>query len=191
MKSIALAGIGSLLALFAAQGGAPASAPARETRLRFVDLNETLAAYGKAKTQQEEYAKKFEAILSDLQRRAEDLNKEQRAIAVLDKNSEEYHRKNRELRAELVRLEEDKDFFGRESREQRAKILLGAYDDIRRVVSELARSKGYEAVFTVEKKESIDEPDLQDRLRESALRKVLYHAPELDITPEVIRLLNQ
>ncbi|HKB16543.1 MAG TPA: OmpH family outer membrane protein, partial [Planctomycetota bacterium] len=121
--------------------------------LGVVDLGECLRGYGKVKTDLEELRKNLEGRLAALKTRAEDLNKKAKELAILDRESEEYFERRRDLDAEQFKLEADQKRLTRFRAEREDAVKLGAYEDIRRVVAEVAGAKGLDVVL---KADSVD-----------------------------------
>ncbi len=189
MKPLTLAAAVGLLAV-AATSSLPAGAQA-PLQTGVVDLDECLRGYGKVKTDIEELRKNLEARLAALKARAEDLKKKEKELAILDRESEEFFERRRDLDAELFKLEAD-DKRGKRFRAEREEaVKLGAYEEIRRVVAEVAAAKGLDLVLKVDKVNPAETLSLDERRQMTILRTVLYSRPDLDITPEVTRLLNR
>src|SRR5437867_7993765 len=106
MKLLVLACLAALLGLAAAQ---PGSAPAAQApaRIGFVDLDEALGGCGKIKADLEELGKNLQAKLNEMKGRAEGLNKQTKELAILDRDSEEYYVRRRDLDAEGLKLDAD------------------------------------------------------------------------------------
>lgn len=189
MKSLTLAAAAGLLAV-AATSSLPAGGQA-PLQTGFVDLGECLRGYGKVKTDLDELRKGLEARLGALKTRAEDLKKKEKELAILDRESEEYFERRRDLDAELFKLEADNKRLTRYRAEKEETLKLGAYDDIRRVVAEVAAAKGLDFVLKIDKVDPTESRSLEERGQMAVTRTVLYSRPELDITPEVTRLLNR
>ncbi|MCI0589648.1 MAG: OmpH family outer membrane protein [Planctomycetes bacterium] len=189
MKSLLLAAAVGLLAV-AATSSLPAGAQA-PLQVGFVDLNECLRGYGKVKTDLEEFRKNLDARVGALKTRADELNKKGKELAILDRESEEFFERRRDLDAEMFKLEADEKRLKRFRAEREETVKLGAYEDIRRVVAEVAGAKGLDFVLKMDKTDPAEARSLEERSQMAGLRTVLYSRPELDITPEVTRLLNR
>ncbi|HET6202367.1 MAG TPA: OmpH family outer membrane protein [Planctomycetota bacterium] len=189
MRAFVLGSAAALLALAAAQPeSAPAGAPAR---LGFLDIDEALRGSGKVKADLEELQRNLQTKLGELKARAEELNKQKKALAILDPDSREYFEKRRDLDAEFLKLDAEDKYWTRYRAEREETVKLAAYDDIRRAVGEVASAKGLDAVFRIDKTDAADARTLEERGERARRRMVFSSRPELDITPEVIRLLNR
>ncbi|MGH7150164.1 MAG: OmpH family outer membrane protein [Planctomycetota bacterium] len=189
MKPLTLAAAAGLLAV-AATSSLPAGDPS-PAQVGVVDLGECLRGYGKVKTDLEELRKNLEARLGALKARAEELKKKEKELAILDRESEEFFERRRDLDAELFKLEADDKRLKRFRAEREETVKLGAYEDIRRVVAEVAGAKGLDLVLKMDKVDPGEARSLEERGQMASLRTVLYSRPDLDITPEVTRLLNR
>ncbi len=157
---------------------------------RFVDINEVVASYEKAKKEQDLHQKSSAAQLAEFQRREDELAKKKRELAPLNRNSQEYAQKAMELEIEQLKLQREGDFFFKERDKKRLQLLIAAYDDIRAAVKKYAEANGLKAVFVVQKDLGHEEEELQERSMKISLRQVLYYDSSLDVTGQIIKLLN-
>jgi len=189
MRPLLLAAAALLLARPSSQIESAPSPPS--ARIGFVDLDEALRGHGRVKADLEELGKTLESKFGELRARAEEARKQGNDLAILSRESEEYYQKRRDLDAEAFKLEADKKHLERLQAEREEAIKLGAYEDIRRAAAEVALARGLDAVLRVDKTEPAQARSLEERSQRAGRRMVLSFRPELDITPEVIRLLNR
>ncbi|MFM7413217.1 MAG: hypothetical protein ACKO6E_08415, partial [Planctomycetota bacterium] len=75
------------------------------------------------------------------------------------------------------------DFMDRE-----AKVYLQVYNEIERAVSQFARDNGIAVVLRFDG-DPVDATD-RNRILGSITKPIVYHDPQIDITADVLRLLN-
>lgn len=98
----------------------------------------------------------------------------------------------RKLEAEVAKAQGDfsvnaqlqkKDFMDRE-----AKVYLQVYGEVERAVSQFAREKGIAVVHRFDG-DPVDATD-RNRILGSITKPIVYHDPQIDITPDILRMLN-
>ncbi len=98
----------------------------------------------------------------------------------------------KKLEAEVAKAQGDfnvnaqlqkKDFMDRE-----AKVYLQVYTEIERAVSQFARDNGIAVVHRFDG-ETVDSGD-RNRILGSITKPIVYYDPQIDITPDVLRMLN-
>jgi hypothetical protein len=98
----------------------------------------------------------------------------------------------KKLEAEVAKAQGDfsvnaqlqkKDFMDRE-----AKVYLQVYGEIERAVSQFARDNGIAVVHRFDG-EPVDATD-RNRILGNITKPIVYYDPQIDITPDVLRMLN-
>ena len=98
----------------------------------------------------------------------------------------------KKLEAEVAKAQGDfsvnaqlqkKDFMDRE-----AKVYLQVYSEIERAVSQFARDNGIAVVHRFDG-DPVDSSD-RNRILGSITKPIVYYDPQIDITPDVLRMLN-
>lgn len=98
----------------------------------------------------------------------------------------------KKLEAEVAKAQGDfsvnaqlqkKDFMDRE-----AKVYLQVYTEIERAVSQFARDNGIAVVHRFDG-DTVDSGD-RNRILGSITKPIVYYDPQIDITPDVLRMLN-
>jgi Skp family chaperone for outer membrane proteins len=98
----------------------------------------------------------------------------------------------KKLEAEVAKAQGDfsvnaqlqkKDFMDRE-----AKVYLQVYNEIERGVSQFARDNGIAVVHRFDG-DPVDTAD-RNRILGSITKPIVYYDPQIDITPDVLRMLN-
>ena len=183
-----------ILALLAA--GRPAQAPV-DAGIRFVDMHKVMV-------ESKFFNDKAEGIKTFLTQR----EKEMQAL------SEQFNKKRNELREmepgtalaeqtglELSQLKDKMEFLSKTTksrvRRDENQLEVAVYQMVRRTVAAYAQNKGLQAVYLVDE-ERLRELVRQGRkgraslIRESNnLRGVLWHNPALEVTDDIIKLINQ
>ena len=107
----------------------------------------------------------------------------------MDVESETYQLKEEEKRIELARFELMKERLQRTIKLRWEQYNLDLLEDIEKVVKEFGKQKGFTMIFKVEG-EPIEEHKIE-KLAQISLKSVLYFSSEVNITDEVVVLLNQ
>jgi Skp family chaperone for outer membrane proteins len=161
-------------------------------RIAFVDLQSALEGSQKAKDRQEKLRRDLAPQLGEFNRIKADLERRDRELQALDPSTLTYHEARLDLATAAMRFEENQKRFLRDSERKKEEILVEAYREIRAAVAEIAAARGLAAVFSLDEEEAAREggeaaPSLQLIRR----RNVHYFDPSLDVTAEVVRLLNR
>lgn len=158
---------------------------------RFVDINEVIRNYEKAKREQESLQKSFAPQVAEFQKREEDLARKKKELAPLDRSSQEFFQKSTEIELEQMKIQREGEFLVRERDRKRAQMLVGAYEDIRGAVKKFAEANKLRAVLSVQKDLTADmDEDLKEKLTKINFRQVLYYDASLDVTPQIVKILN-
>ena len=180
--------IGIVLAQTEGQGP-PARLPARPTRVAVCDVQLILRECKAYKQVDAEFFAKAQSFAAEDKKRMEKIQQLRKILQNLNPNSKQYEEKLAELdrltveRAVQAKLQEKA--ARRQSRRQTEKI----FRQILTIVADVAKKRGYDIVIS---RESVDitsssAAELFDKI---ALRKCLYHSPEVDLTNEVLKKIN-
>ncbi len=168
----------ALLSLAAAQGG---SAP---VKLGVVDVNRLFQDYKKKGELEHDLAQikeRMEEKLALLKKKMEPIAKE---LELLEKGTERY----RDLEKQLFSITQESNYevqsteqeFTRRKQAFREQLIA----DIHRAIAEYGRAGGYTLIVQ-------REFTLPERALAESWQSVLYHAPELDVTPAIHEALNR
>ncbi|HMN41636.1 MAG TPA: OmpH family outer membrane protein [Phycisphaerales bacterium] len=94
------------------------------------------------------------------------------------------------LREKLIRAEFEKQYAERLLGELKGEMMRELYVKISEATKSLAKRNGYQLVLSNDQNVPVGSGDPDAVLRAIALRRVMYAAPELDITSEVVTELN-
>ena len=112
-------------------------------------------------------------------------------IDVLDSASPLRRDKNERLAMLSAQREQRAKSWNQFVRNKRNKFFIEVYDDIRKEINNYAKQKGLTLVLKSDPAE-IGAEDLDENIDQQILvRSVLYHETTMDITPEVIAVLNK
>ncbi len=181
---------GVWVGVFAVAASLCAAAPARAQqaapiKLGVVDLAKVFKGYKKSAELEKRINAERDALKAELdaiKKKISDLNKE---LDLLDFGSPTYQKKEEE-KARAVGLYELKkrrleDRIKRRWEEYNVALL----DDINAVVAEYGKQHGYTLIFKVDTEPSKDQKLL------AGLRNVLYFAQTIDITNDIVTILNR
>jgi Skp family chaperone for outer membrane proteins len=188
---------GSLAAAPAAQGSDSRVADAsvkkaadKGTRYRFVNLNKVLEGWSKAKKNQEDFAAEFDKRAEALRQKLNDLQKSLELKTFQQAgSSEEVRKREREIKLGNEELKIDTDQLQKDRNERRLRLLLSAYQQIQDVVAKWASKNDVDAVFVIQEEDPAD-ADLLGKYERALVRQVLWYSKDLDISEEVVKLLE-
>ena len=158
-------------------------------RAAFVDLAEIVRKYDKSAQIDRELAAERQRLLAEFQKQADELKRMQADIDILVAGTPEYREKEREIAQAQFMLEYSKKSKENEIRQKAMRKMLLVYTEIKNEAATYARANGLEAVFTVNKGE-IEARAPEELPALIALRPVLYWDKSLDITEEILEILN-
>ncbi len=175
---------------FAQENGS--SNPSSQESYRFVDIHSVLPKYEKYLKKKEKWQEDYRLMGAQLSKREEELYLKQRELAPLDKNSKEYYEQMLSIEMETLKLKREIELLNRKSEEERSALILSAYEDIRNTVSKYAQAKQLSAVFGVDSQFSSQGnlEEMMEQRRAILTRQVLFHDSSLDITLQIVKILN-
>jgi Skp family chaperone for outer membrane proteins len=182
--------LGSALAAgaFPLAGKSAAQAKGGAT-LRFVNLNEVLRGWERAKKAHADLDAKLKARADELRQRASDLDKKNKEAQQFAVPNETSRRLEREVQLGVQALELDRNDLKRDGREEQLRLLLSEYQDIQDATARWAKQNQVDVVFAIIDEDPTDQ-DLAARYQRAVDRPVLFHAPELNVTTEILKLLQ-
>lgn len=170
----------------------PVQGAASRPSFRFVNLNKVLVGWDYAKKLNEDFKLEFDSKTEALQARQKALQKKRDEIATLQASggvTDETRRRERELSLDLAALDYDLKVLKNEKTEKRLRILLSEYQQIQAISGKWAEKNGIDAVFVIQEEDAGDE-DLQGRYERAIVRQVLWYSKDLDVTDDVLKLLQ-
>jgi len=171
-------------------GSAASQAVFAPAKIAFVDVGRVFKEYAKAQDIQQQVKAEIQKINQALAGRVEELKKRRGELELLLPGTPEYRQKQRELDRDAFAVEwDEKDQKGTLERSM-IKRMSHVYTEIRHEAENFARRNGLQGVYMV------NTYDLQARSQEElqvliASRPVLYWEKGLDITDDILRVMNE
>jgi len=163
MKSLALIGIVGL-SLFLVTGSAYA-----EDKLAYVDLGQVFDEYSKTKEYDKVLDKKQKAYEKDREKQLDEVKKLQEKLSLL--SEEERETRKGELQDKITKLQEYDRSSTQDLRKQRDEKVQEIFKDIKKAIEDYAKEEKITFVF--------------DK------RALVYDNESLNITPQVLKILNK
>jgi Skp family chaperone for outer membrane proteins len=165
--------------------------PAPQSRVALVNLTLVLKNYNKVKDWRERLqneAERFQQTAVKQRAQVESLTKEASAADTTTSRREQIEGKVKRLRREM---EDRQEKANKELTAKQNQMSEAFYAEVRRAAEHCARARGIELVLHYSNfgSEKPDSPNVTTRLRERACMP-LYAAPGVDITQELIDVLN-
>lgn len=172
-----------------AQGGEARSS--KSGSYRFVNLNRVMESWSRAKKLQEEFSAEFEKRTDALKSRLADAERKRQEARSYQQggSSEEGRRREREVALSLAEIQYDQEQLKKDRDERRVRVLLSAYQQIQDAVGKWAAQNGVDCVFTIQEDDT-QSTDLAERYGRILVRQVLWHSKDLDISEEIVKLLE-
>ncbi len=164
----------------------PAATPATHTAV--IDVGYIFKNHARFKTAMDAMRDEVLAAENGLKAERDRINGLMEQVKGFNPGTPEY----RKLEAEVAKAQGDfnvnaqlqkKDFMDRE-----AKVYMQVYGEIERAVSQFARDHGIAVVHRFDG-EPVDQGD-RNRILGSITKPIVYYDPQIDITPDILRMLN-
>ncbi|MEY3204192.1 MAG: hypothetical protein RLZZ21_523 [Planctomycetota bacterium] len=175
-----------------AQAQAPAAAPARpatpSAHVAVIDVGYIFKNHARFKQAMDKMKDEVMAAENGLKGERDRINGLMEQLKGFNVGTPEY----KKLEAEVAKAQGDfsvnaqlqkKDFMDRE-----AKVYLQVYNEIERAVSQFAREHGIAVVHRFDG-DPVDSAD-RNRILGSITKPIVYYDPQIDITPDVLKMLN-
>jgi Skp family chaperone for outer membrane proteins len=186
--------LGSALAFGALATGAAAASTtggqASGSRIRFVRPNAILKDWERAKQAHGEFEAEFRRRAEAIQERLTTLDKKRQELKSFPSASPQARTAARALAQDLASIQYDQEELKRDRDDRRLRMLLSEYQQIQDASARWAKGKEVDAIFSIHEEEATDAEDLTGRFERAVVRQVLWSAKELDVTQEVVHLLN-
>ena len=142
------------------------------------------------------------AVEADIARQAESLNREDQErqseikalrsdLSVLSPESDAYQQTRTEVQRKLIEYQSWKEFSRQQLEREKTIRMEALFREIVAAVEQVAQSNGYDLVIQKDDGRNLRSADNQQQLTALILqRKVLYAAPQLNITDQVIQVTN-
>jgi Skp family chaperone for outer membrane proteins len=158
------------------------------THVAVIDVGYIFKNHARFKAAMDKMKDEVMAAENSLKAERDRVNQMMEQLKVLNVGTPEY----RKLEGEVAKAQGDfnvnaqlqkKDFMDRE-----AKVYLQVYNEIERAVSQFARDNKIAVVHRFDG-EPIDESD-RNRILGGITKPIVYYDPQIDITPDILRMLN-
>jgi Skp family chaperone for outer membrane proteins len=195
MAIVALVAAVATSTAFGQAPGQPAVRPVQRTaaappatHVAVIDVGYIFKNHARFKTAMEKMKDEVLAAENGLKAERDRINGLMEQLKGFNVGTPEY----RKLEAEIAKAQGDfnvnaqlqkKDFMERE-----AKVYLQVYSEIERAVSQFARENGIAVVHRFDG-EPVDDSD-RNKILGSITKPIVYHDPQVDITPDILRMLN-
>jgi Skp family chaperone for outer membrane proteins len=169
--------------------GAPrASAAVPATHTAVIDVGYIFKNHARFKAAMDKMKEEVLAAENSLKAERDRINSLMEQLKGLNVGTPDY----KKLEAEVAKAQGDfnvnaqlqkKDFMDRE-----AKVYMQVYGEIEQAVSQFARKHGIAVVHRFDG-DPVDNTD-RNRILGNITRPIVYHDPQVDITPDIVRMLN-
>lgn len=181
----------STLAFFAWRAGAQSAAPApKAPTVALVNLERLLNNLDELQTRRAE----VEAMRAELQKgidsKGADLEKIGNALKILPAGTPDYKAKQQEAVRKRVEMEVDTKIAEQLMDQKRAEIQKALFLKIQDAVSRMAKQRGYALVFSHDGEVEVVDGQEAQITRQIAVRRILYAEKELDISEELLTMMN-
>ncbi|MHC4391933.1 MAG: OmpH/Skp family outer membrane protein [Planctomycetota bacterium] len=181
-----VAGAVALTFSFVARPAIGQAGGAENVKVGVVGLAKVFEEYKKTKELEERINQERDKLKGELdaqRNRIKELNKE---MELLDSDGDTYKLKEEERYLEAARLDLFKKRIERSIKIKWEEYNLLLLEDIEDVVSNYGKQNGYTLILKVE-----GQQDDENKLPLFGLKNVMYFAPHIDITTDVVQILNQ
>ncbi|HUU85263.1 MAG TPA: OmpH family outer membrane protein [Phycisphaerae bacterium] len=185
MKRIAL-----LVALSLPAGLCAADDGQSSPEIAVVNLAKVFDGYRMTKDLEQQFDDRRRAIGTEAENRRYAVEKQITALQAFDPSSADYAQRRDELRRMEFEFKVWVSMEEQRLKDEHMAWLRRIYDDVREVVADIARARGFDLILTYDEL-SPDVPDSLALRREILLKKVLYFSDRVDLTAEVLRSLNE
>jgi len=168
----------------------PASRPAPATRVAACDVVEVFNNYQRAKDLTARLEEKRKAITAENDQRKKAIDAVNMELSGLKEGSPEHEKRLGEMQRLEIERKAYLQFQEAVVMREHHRLTRDMYDQIRKVVAQVAREQGYQIVLYRERDEQPTEstPELLQLIER---RKVLYCDDSVDVTAAVLGKLNQ
>jgi Skp family chaperone for outer membrane proteins len=180
-----------LIGTVAYQGHALQSADARPTVARTVNLTRLFDALDERAVRDQELGTLAAQFETRRKQSADALDQLQEDLEAFPKGSDNYQATLQQLQKAALDYEAEVEWAHRRLDAKRAEIYRRIYLSIKAAARTLATERGYDLVFVDDSKEELPDGNEQDIRRQISARRMLYTADSIDVTAELIDLMNR
>jgi Skp family chaperone for outer membrane proteins len=180
---IVVALFGACLAALGWQGG-------RDFEIGFVQLERVINEYDKNAELSRRLTEELDARRAELEKDKERIEMKKEELQLLARDSQKYRDSLLEIQVEEFRLEARLKDLQRSLDSKKIEGWKELFRDISKAAESIAKQKGLRALLVVNRGELAGTND-QDIMSQISLRQVLYADETLDVTDEVLEMLNR
>lgn len=158
-------------------------------KIALVDLNRVVGECQMGKDRVKELEASFKEKNAEIEKQKDDINNLGEELKLLDETSEEASHKRRVYTEKAALLKAQATLATMEWREKHAAAHKSVYTEIFKVLETFRKDNGYDLLL---RKDAMDVGDLDPLRLTDLLRRntVLCSAPELDVTDQIVKLLD-
>jgi len=183
MRKWMMAGLTVLAAAVGARG------QTTPLKIGFVDLDRVLEDYKKKQEGEAKLRSDYEEDLKKLRERRAKIEETIQEIQILEVGSTERDLRELETQMDIHRIKLEQDRLEKRYQKNHTAKLRELYLEIVKKVEEYGRANGYTAILA--RRGDLKPEDRRELLTLIISQSVLYHDPSLDVTQEVLKLLNK
>ncbi len=154
-----------------------------------VNVEELFARYKRPAALEKQIRERQQEIIKEAEGRRAALEQQRQALQAFKPGTPDYQEKRVALRREEIEFQVWRTLADEEIKQRHKDSFRSIYDDVRRGVAKVAKQKGLQIVLTYDTLAE-DAPDSQALRQQILLQKVVYWEPQLDITEEVLKVIN-
>ena len=158
-------------------------------RLAVCDIAEVLVQYNRSKDLKEEFSSRQQVIRAEDEKRTKTAQDLARELEQLNPASEQFQKRFADLEKQQLELKNWRDWQDSSLRRWHLRMMRELYQEVVAAVAETAKERGVQVVFYQERLD-LAADDIGQMLNQIARRQVIYSAPDTDMTPLVLKKLQ-
>ena len=162
----------------------------RPTSTAVIDVQNVLNNLAEKKTIEADITRRGEQLQRETQDRAKEVRDLEQDLTILAPDSEAFRQANEKRQQKTIELEVWQRIKLQELEGEKAIQMEHLYRKLTAAVERLAKRQGYDLVLYKDETEPVRGKTQQQVATIINMRKVLYAAPELDVTDQITQMLN-
>jgi Skp family chaperone for outer membrane proteins len=155
-----------------------------------VDVQRVLNGLAEKNVVEADITRRGEQLQKQTQEKAKEVRDLEQDLSILGPDSEAYRQTNEKRQEKTIALEVWQRLKLQELETEKALQMEHLYRKLTAAVERLAKKQGYDLVLYKDETESLRAKTQQQVGAIISMRKVLYSAPELDLTDQLTQMLN-
>jgi len=181
MKRASVCAIAAALVLTATASG--------QTGVAVVNVEEVFANYKRPAVLEQQIRAKQQAVVEEAGSRRDQIERKRQALQAFKPGTADYEEKHRALRREEIDFQVWSTLEEEAIKKEHKEMFRAIYNDVKRGVAKVAKQRGYNIVLTYDTLTE-EAPDSVALRQQILLQKVIYWEPQIDITQEVLKVIN-